>query len=341
MLATAMKILVLGGTVFLGRHIVDEAIARGHDVTTFTRGRHNPELFPSVDKLRGDRDGGLHVLSGRRWDVAIDTSGHVPRLVRESSEFLSIAVNHYTLVSTLAVYAGFPRTPGLNETAALAVPADPGNEAVNVQTMGPLKALCEAAAEAAMPGRTLIVRGGLLVGPHDPTDRFTYWPRRVARGGEVLAPGSPAQPVQLIDARDLARWILDSAEARRVGAYNATGPATPLTLGAFLDLCRQETGGDARFSWVDDRFLLSGGVKPMMDLPLWAAGARGAATVDCRRAIAGGLTFRPPADTVRDTLAWDMTRGSTFSRRAGLAPEREHELLQAWHDHRQQQVPAS
>lgn len=325
-----MNLLILGGTVFLGRHIVEEALARGHSVTTFTRGRHNPELFPSVVKLRGDRDGGLDALSGRRWDAVIDTSGHLPRLVRESAEFLSIAVGHYTLISTLAVYAGFPRTPGLNEAAPLAVTADPGNETVDLRTMGPLKALCEAAAESALPGRTLIVRAGLLAGPHDPTDRFTYWPRRVARGGDVLAPGSPAQPVQLVDARDLARWIVDGAEARRTGPYNATGPAEPLSLGTLLDLCRQETGSDARFEWLDDKFLLSNGARPIMDLPLWTATARGAATVDCRRAIAAGLTFRPLRATIRDTLAWDESREASVPRRAGLPAARERELLDAW-----------
>jgi 2'-hydroxyisoflavone reductase len=336
-----MRLLVLGGTVFLGRHIVEESIARGHDLTIFTRGRHNPNLFPSAEKIHGDRDGGLDVLSGRRWDAAIDTSGHLPRLVRESAEFLCVAVKHYTFVSTLAVYSGFPKVPSLDEGAPLATMADPAAETLGVHTMGPLKALCETAVEAAMPGRALTVRSGLLVGPHDPTDRFTYWPRRVARGGRVLAPGAPASPVQFIDARDLARWIVDSVESVRTGAYNATGPASPLTLEMLLELCREETGSDARFTWLDDRFLLSAGLKPMMDLPLWAAGARGAATVDCRRAIAGGLTFRPLRETIRDTLAWDATREPSVVRRGGISPTREQELLGTWRARERSQAAVS
>ena len=223
-----MKLLVLGGTVFLGRHIVEEALRRGHDVTMFNRGRHNPDLFPSVRRCRGDRDGGLNALSGERWDAVIDASGHLPRLVRESAEFLSVAVQHYTFISTLAVYAGFPKVPGLDEGASLVSPPDPGAEQINVHTMGPLKALCERAIESVLPGQVLTVRAGLLAGPHDPTDRFTYWPRRVAMGGQLLAPGTPSLPVQIIDARDLAGWILRAVEARRTGPYNrdrSRGPA--------------------------------------------------------------------------------------------------------------------
>ena len=326
----AMKILVLGGTIFLGRHLVEEALARGHCVTTFTRGRHNPDLFPSAQCLHGDRDGGLRVLEGRQWDAAIDTSGNLPRLVREAVELLSRSVNHYTLLSTLAVYEGFPRTAGIDETAAITSVGDPAAETVTVRNVGLLKALCEATVESAMPGRALLVRSGLLVGPYDPTDRFTYWPRRVALGGEVLGPGSPASPLQFIDARDLARWILDSIEQGRTGIYNTTGPAAPLSMYEFLETCRLETGSNARFRWVDDHFLLSAGLTPMMDLPLWTAGAAGAARVNCQRAIAAGLAFRPLAETVRDTFAWDRMRGEALKPRAGLDSQRERHLLEAW-----------
>jgi 2'-hydroxyisoflavone reductase len=326
-----MRILTLGGTNFLGRHLVEEALARGHRLTTFTRGRHNPNLFPSAQKLHGDRDGGLSVLKGQQWDAVIDTSGNVPRLVREAVELLSPSIGHYTLLSTLAVYEGFPRIAGLDETAAIKSVDDPADEIVTLRTVGPLKALCETAVESAMPGRALLVRSGLLVGPYDPTDRFTYWPRRVALGGEVLAPGSPTTPLQFIDARDLAHWILDGIEQNRIGTYNTTGPAAPLSMHEFLETCRLETSGNACFRWIDDRFLLSAGLKPMMDLPLWAAGAAGAARVNCQRAIAAGLTFRPLAETIRDTLAWDRTRGEALKLRAGLDGQRERELLEAWH----------
>lgn len=324
-----MRLLVLGGTVFLGRHLVEEALARGHEVTLFNRGRHNPELFPEAEKLRGDRDGDLQALRGRRWDAALDTSGNLPGAVWASAELLADAVEHYTLVSTLAVYRDFPRVAGLDEDAPLhAEPAGAGPP--SPETAGPQKAACERAARAAIPGRVLAVRAGLLAGPNDPTDRFTAWPRRVARGGEVLAPAGPGLPVQLVDARDLAGWMLDMVQAGRTGAFNATGPVHPLTLGEVLETCREVSGSDARFTWADERFLLENGVAPRMELPLWMPGAPGAATVRCDRALAAGLAFRPLAQTVADTLAWDAGRPPAPGRRAGLEPEREARLLQAW-----------
>ena len=325
-----MRLLVLGGTVFLGRHLVEAALREGHEVTLFHRGRHNPGLFPDVEKLHGDRDGDLGALAGRRWDAAIDTSGHAPGAVSASAGLLAPAVDHYSFVSTLAVYAGFPRVPDLDEDAPLCPPVDQPAKPTPA-TIGPLKAACERALAATMPGRSLVVRAGLLVGPHDPTDRFTYWPRRVACGGEVLAPSSPGLRVQVIDARDLAEWILEGALAGRTGTYNATGPAQPLTLEELLHACRAESASDASFTWVDDRFLLGAGVKPRMELPLWAPGAPGAATVDCRRALAAGLRPRSLAETIRDTRAWDRARGDA-PLRAGIAAERESQLLGSWHE---------
>jgi 2'-hydroxyisoflavone reductase len=339
MARVAVKLLVLGGTVFLGRHLVEAALARGHDVTIFTRGRHNPHLFRDVEKLRGDRDGDLEALRGRRWEAVVDTSGHVPNVVRASAELLAPAVDHYTFVSTLAVYAGFPRVPDLDESAPLAELPDPSVAKATPETVGPLKALCERALEPALSGRALVVRAGLLVGPHDPTDRFAYWPRRVAQGGEVLAPGGPELRVQIVDARDLAEWILAGAESGRTGIYNATGPAQPLTMQELLETCRAATGGDATFTWVDERFLLSVGVNPRMELPLWMPGAAGAATVDCRRALAAGLAFRPLAETVRDTFAWDMSRPADLPRRAGIAPDKEAQVLKAWRERSPAGVP--
>jgi len=327
-----MKLLILGGTVFVGRHLVEAALAHNHDVTLFNRGQHNAGLFPDMETLHGDRDGGLDPLKGRRWDAVVDTCGYVPRVVRASADLLSGAVDHYTFISSISVYRDVSR-PGVDESGAVGTLEDTTTEEVTGDTYGPLKALCEQAVEEAMPGRTLVVRPGLIVGPHDPTDRFTYWPHRVARGGDTLAPGRPDQPVQFIDARDLAAWTLRMVEARHTGIYNATGPADPLTMGGLLDVCNRELGGTARFVWVDEPFLLREEVGPWIELPLWIPDEmdmRGQSAIDCRKAIAAGLTLRPLAETVRDTLAWDATRPADTARAAGLRPEREAELLDKW-----------
>lgn len=328
-----MELLIIGGTIFLGRYLVESALERGHRVTLFNRGQHSPELFPEVEKLRGDRDGGLDALRGRRWDAVIDTCGYVPRIVRASAELLAGAVDHYTFISSISVYAKLDR-PGMDEQAELGRLDDETVEQITGETYGPLKVLCERAVEQALPGRALIVRPGLIVGPHDVSDRFPYWPRRVARGGEVLAPGHPRVLTQIIDVRDLADWTVAMAERRATGAYNATGPAAPLTMGEVLETCREVTGSDARFTWVDDAFLLGQGVGPWMELPLWVPeepDSAGFSAVDCSRAIGAGLTFRPLADTVRATLAWDAARPADTPRRAGLAAEREAQVLAAWH----------
>jgi 2'-hydroxyisoflavone reductase len=331
-----MRLLILGGTVFLGRHLVEAALARGHTVTLFHRGQHNPELFPEVEKLHGDRTVDLSALRGRRWDAAIDTCGYVPRVVRASAELLAGAVDHYTFISSISVYPHF-RSLGLDERAAVGTLEDPTVEEVTGETYGPLKALCEQAAEQAMPGRALIIRPGLIVGPHDPTDRFTYWPHRVAQGGEVLVPGRSERHTQIIDARDLAEWTLRMVEARRTGVYNATGPDYDLTIGRLFDVCRDVSGGDARFTWVAEGFLGEKELGPWIELPLWIpesdADMVGFADVDCARAIAAGLTFRDLAATVRDTLAWDATRPPDHEWHAGLKPQREAQLLRDWHSH--------
>ena len=328
-----MRLLILGGTIFLGRHLVDAALARGHEVTLFNRGQHGAELYPAVERLRGDRDGDLEALRGRRWDAAIDTSGYVPRVARASAELLAGEVEHYTFISSLSVYAHF-RERGTDERAPVGVLDDPTVEQVDGETYGPLKALCERAVEAALPGRALIVRPGLIVGPHDPTDRFTYWPSRAARGGEVLAPGRPERHVQIVDARDLAEWTVRMVEARQTGVYNATGPAEPLTMGRLLEVC-QEVGGGARVTWVSEPFLAERQVGAWIELPLWLPASdpdlAGFSDVDVSKAIAAGLTFRDLAATVRDTLAWDATRPPEREWRAGLSPAREAELLAAWH----------
>lgn len=324
-----MDLLVLGGTVFLGRHLVADALARGHRVSLFNRGLHNPDLFPEAEKLRGDRDGGLAALAGRRWDAVVDTCGYLPRLVRASAEALAGSVDHYSFVSSISVYAD-DRPPGPDESAPVGRLADETVETIDGETYGPLKALCEQAAEAAMPGRVLTVRPGLIVGPQDPSDRFTYWPWRVARGGTYAAPEGPAVPVQVIDARDLAAWMLDSVEAGRVGTFNATGPERFLGLGEVLDTCCVVSGTNASPAWIPPEILAREAVRPYTEMPLWVpAEALGLSMVDCRKAIAAGLRFRPLADTVRDTLDWTRTRPADQPLRAGLSPEREAALLAA------------
>ena len=337
-----MKLLVLGGTLFLGRHLVEAALARGHEVTLFNRGTTNPELFPQVEKLRGDRDGNLAALTGRQWDAALDVAGYVPRLVRASAALLADAVRHYTFISTISVYADY-KVRGIGEDAPVGRLDDETVEEVTGGTYGPLKALCEGAAEAALPGRVLTIRPGLIVGPHDPTDRFTYWPYRVAQGGDVLAPGRPERPVQFVDARDLAEWNLRMAASRRAGVYNATGPDDELTMGRLLEECKAVSGSDARFVWVDEAFLLEREVGPWMELPLWIPETQtemaGFMRVSCKRAIADGLTFRPLSETIQATLDWNAARPELRLAerdygvplpRAGMKPERERELLEAW-----------
>jgi 2'-hydroxyisoflavone reductase len=314
-----MKLLVLGGTKFLGRHVVDAALARGDEVTIFTRGRTNPDLYPGVERLTGDRDGDLGALVGRSWDAVVDTSCYVPRLARASGELLRDAVGRYVFVSSVSAYADFSKP--LHESSPVAELEDPSSEVVE-EHYGALKAACERVFDELYGSRVTHVRAGLIVGPYDPTDRFTYWPRRLAEGGDVLAPGDPGAPVQFVDARDLASWMLLLAECGPGGAINATGPATRLTLREALE----QMDGDFTLHWVPDQTLLDAGVGPWMELPLWMPGPEwaGLQNVDVSRALAAGLTFRPLAETARDTLAWSLTAGE---QRPTLSRERERELL--------------
>ena len=327
-----MRILILGGTIFLGRHLAAQALAAGHQVTLFTRGRHHPELFPEAERLTGDRDGGLAPLAGRTWDAVIDTSGYLPRVVRDSAHLLASSVSHYTFISSVSVYADLSR-PGVDEEAPVAQLADPSTETVDGESYGGLKALCEEACRDELPGRTLTVRPGLIVGPFDPTDRFTYWPERIAAGGEVLCPDAPDRRTQVIDGRDLAAWILRAVEEGQTGTFNATGPEEPLEFGPLFETCRAVAGSDARFTWVDEAFLLEEKVGPWMELPLWvplSPDSAGFDAISIERAVAAGLRFRGIAETIRDTLAWLETLPPARVRRAGLAREKEAEILQKW-----------
>jgi 2'-hydroxyisoflavone reductase len=334
-----VKLLVLGGTKFLGRAVVEEALARGHEVTLFNRGETNPDLFPEAEKLRGDRDGGLGALEGRSWDAVVDPSGFVPRVVRASAELLRDAVGHHVFVSSISAYSD-PLAPGFDESAPLKEPELESEEVM--EHYGALKVACEQVVEEVFPGRSAIVRAGLIVGPHDPTDRFTYWPVRLARGGDVLAPGRRGRQWQFIDVRDLAAWMLHLAAEGIPGAFTATGPLPPTTAAEVLETCRAVAETEARFTWVDEEFLLEREVGEWMELPLWLAEGSEFAHMleaDVSRAAAAGLVTRPVGDTVRDTLAWAQGRKAAGSGTAamggtegvGLAPEREQELLAAWH----------
>ncbi len=322
-----MRILVLGGTQFLGRAVVEAALARGDNVTLFNRGRTRPGLFPDAEHLVGDRDGDLAALETGEWDVVVDPSGYVPRVVRASAELLAPRVGRYLFVSSISAYADVSR-PGVAEDAPLAELAEE-TEDHRSEAYGALKALCEEAVLDVYGERATIVRPGLIVGPWDPTGRFTYWPVRIADGGEVLAPGEPAAPVQVIDARDLGAWIVELAARDVEGVFNATGPERPLTIERMLEECRATTGSDARFAWASTEWLVEQGVGEWLELPLWLADPAyaGMLRVDVSRAVAAGLRFRPLAETIADTLAWVRSGESPADPPAGLDRDRERELL--------------
>ena len=313
----------MGGPKFLGRAVIDAALERGHEVTLFNRGTTGAGLYPQLERIVGDRDGGLDSLRGCEWDAVVDTSGYLPRLVGASASLLADAVGHYVFVSSISVYASFAEV--VDEGSPVAELTEPGSEDIG-SDYGALKALCERAVEDELPGRSASIRAGLIVGPHDPTGRFTYWPHRIARGGDTLVPGPAWRPIQLIDVRDLAAWILTVAEERLAGPFNATGPTT---MGAVVDATRRVAGSSARSVEVDDAFLAAQEVDEWMELPLWVDTRndewRHFLEVDVSRATAAGLTFRPLDETVAATLA-----GAETVDGVGLTPERERELLAAW-----------
>ncbi len=324
-----MKILIIGGTRFLGRHLVNSARARGHEVTLFNRGQTNPDLFPQVERIVGDREKDLDQLSGRNWDALIDTCGYFPRIVRMSAEALKDSVESYVFISSISVYENFSKI-GINESDALGKMEDETNEEMTGETYGPRKALCEKAVQGVFGISSLIIRPGLIVGPHDPTDRFTYWPVRMARGGDVLAPDRPEVLTQIIDARDLSDFIIELIQQNTSGVFNATGPDHPLTLGKMLETCKQMSASDANFKWAPVEFLNQNKVAPWSAMPAWLPDSgedAGFARVDISKAIHAGLTFRPLEYTVRDTLEWASTLPDDYEWRAGLGSQREAELL--------------
>src|ERR1044071_3866641 len=306
-----LRILILGGTGFTGPYQVRYALSRGHKVTTFNRGKTHPGELPSdIEQLIGDRNGRLEALKNRQWDVVIDNPTTLPAWVRDAAQILKGNVERYVFISTISVY-GEPKE-GLDETAPTEKydGPDPYKETLEAmrasgfKTYGPLKAFSEREAEKWFPEKTLIIRPGLIVGPRDETDRFTYWPVRIDRGGEVLAPGNPNDPVQFIDARDLAEWTIRMVENRETGIYNATGPEKPLGISNMLDGMKDALQSDAKFTWLPADFLQQQKVEAWSDMPVWAGDELGLARTNINRALARGLTFRPLAETARDTLAW-------------------------------------
>jgi 2'-hydroxyisoflavone reductase len=330
----ALKILMLGGTGFLGPRIVEHAVSRGHAVTLFNRGKTQPGLFPDLEKLRGDRNADVSALKGRSFDAVLDTSAYVPSHVRRVKEALGDGVGHYTMVSTVSVYPGMgqSRDP-IDEDTPVGALDDPTTEKVTGATYGPLKALCERAAEAAWPGRVANVRPGLIVGPGDPTDRFTYWPVRVARGGVVLAPGDGSDEAQCIDVRDLGEWIVRLAEEGTTGTYNAVGFEGRVSFEELLHGAKCAIRHDVSFTWVPAAFLETHKVSAWHHLPMWVP-PEANGHVSNARATARGLRFRPVAQTLADTLAWvrETKREVAWGtgRTGGLSPEREAEVLAAW-----------
>jgi 2'-hydroxyisoflavone reductase len=313
-----VRLLLLGGPKFVGRAVADTALERGHELTFFNRGTTNPDLYPDVERLRGDRDGGLDVLSGRDWDAVVDTSGFFPRIVRASAERLEPAVGTYAFVSSISVYGDL--SGRVDETSPVGRLDDESVEDFGPESenYGPLKALCEEAVTDVFGDRALNIRPGLIVGPHDPTGRFTYWAHRIVRGGETLAPGPSDRLVQFIDVRDLGSWLVEMVERGASGTFNATGPG--LSWGELL------TGAET--TWVDDDFLVDHEVGEWMELPLWVADPAfaGIHAADVSRALAAGLRLRSHHETLRAAHAH-----ATLVDGVGLAPEREQELLAAWH----------
>ncbi len=328
-----LRMLILGGTGFIGPHQVEYALSRGHTVTLFNRGRTNTHLFPDVERLVGDRNGDLAALEGRDWDVVLDNSGYEPEQVRATAELLAPVVRRYLFVSTQSVYSD-RSIVAQDETGATGMRGVPSEE---WDGYGPLKALCETEARAVLGDRLTAVRPAVIVGPGDRSDRFTYWVVRVDRGGEVLAPGDPGDPVQFIDVRDVTEFMVHLVERDVAGTFNATGPADPLTFSEMLTTMRDVSDSDAKFTWIDRDFMQEQGVRAFADMPMWqnpTGRTAGFMRMSADRAKAAGLTYRPLAETVADTLAWTRTEPAERweDMRAGITQEREAELLQAWRD---------
>lgn len=333
-----MKILILGGKRFLGIALIEAALKAGHEPTLFNRGLTNPDLYPDIPNLIGDRDGNIDALKGQSWDAVIDTSGYIPRIVKQSASLLSGNCGSYTFISSVSVYQDY-LMPDINEDYPLARLDDTSEEDYSGDAYGPLKALCEYEIQKNFEGKVLVIRPGLIVGPHDPTDRFTYWPWRVSLGGKVLAPAPPSSSLQFIDVRDLAEFIIQRIEKNDEGVYNVTGPKKPATMGSLLVSCREAALSDSTFVWVEEDFLLEHNVTPWKDLPLWIPSSDPAFTgfynININKALKAGLSLRPIAKTVSDTLTWLKTERGNEKLKVGMDIATETTLLMKYQHERE------
>ena len=344
--AKPLEILVLGGTGLIGPPMVEYALARGHNLTLFNRGKTNSHLFPDVERIKGDRNDDISALEkavadGRRWDVVIDNTASIPRWVSESAGLLSGAADLYLYTSSISAYAD-SSVPGADETAAVGQISSEDEALVKTtkditgENYGPLKARCEEEARKAFPGKTIVVRPGLIVGPGDYSDRFSYWPIRIFDGGEVMAPGNPDDPVQFIDCRDLGEWYIRLVEAKAVNTYNGVGPRSPMSIAGMLHGIRAAVDNEISFTWVDAEFLEKHEVQPWMEMTVWVPPVgeyAGFSSSSIQRALDAGLSFRPLADTADATMDYwnSLPEERRATPRAGLSPEKEKKVLAAWH----------
>ncbi len=330
-----LNILVLGGTGFLGPHTVNAALSYGHTVTLFNRGKTNPEMFPELEKIKGDRNtDDIKKLAGRKFDAVIDTSAYYPRSVNMAMEVLKENIKQYCLITTISVYADWS-IPNMDETGKVGTTDDPTTEKVTGETYGPLKALCEQAAEKHMPGKVSIIRPGLIVGPRDKTDRFTYWPVRVKKGGDILAPGDGNDFVQYIDVRDLAEWMVHCLNHQIVGTYNAQTNGSDITIKQLLDSCVKNLNPKANLVWVDTDFLEKHEVAPGSEMPVWIPPKdeyAGSGMMSSKKAYANGLKERHIDKVVNDCYQWFASQPAERQAklRAGISSEKEKKVLLAW-----------
>ncbi len=344
--AKPLEILVLGGTGLIGPPMVEYALARGHKLTLFNRGKTNSHLFPEVERITGDRNDDISALEkavadGRRWDVVIDNTASIPRWVSESAGLLAGAADLYLYTSSISAYAD-SSIPGADETAAvgrISAEDEAGvltTKDITGENYGPLKARCEEETRKAFPDRAVVVRPGLIVGPGDYSDRFSYWPIRIFRGGEVMAPGNPDDPVQFIDCRDLGEWYIRLVENKAVGTYNGTGPRSPMSIAGMLHGIRAAVDNEISFTWVEADFLEKHEVQPWMEMTVWVPPVgeyAGFSASSIRRALDAGLTFRPLADTAKTTMDYwnSLPEERRAKPKAGLSAEKEKQVLAAWH----------
>lgn len=338
-----MKVLILEGTRFLGKALVEEGLKRGHEITLFNRG-NNKEDFSEVEQLIGDRDSDVSQLKNKKWDVVMDTCGFAPHQINKIATVLGDRIEHYTYISSISVYKDWIPLNIAEDYQLQSMPPDRLKDVEEgkisyYEHYGALKVLCEAEAEKYWPVRVLNIRAGHLVGPFDYTDRLPYWVQRVAEGGKIVVPGRPDRSIQVIDVKDLATWVFDKAEKRKAGTYNVTGPDYELTMEELLNTCKAVTNSDAEFVWIDEQFVVDHQITPWTDMPFWIPEQfplegenepwKGSFRISIKKAIDAGLSFRLLEDTIHDVYQWEKTRQDS-ERKAGISREKEQELLDAW-----------